>query len=573
MATPLPTIATNTEETAFAVLEGNVILDKVNIAISDMSNKMTTSIGHLTGAFMSFSQMIKDQNAAMLAKASLSADNTVGVVDPSGAGAGAGGADPPNVNAGMGDIMKTIKSLGFWGVAIVGGLALSGGLILGQIENIKTYGRLIKNIVNTIGDIFKGITPDFIKGPLGSLKNNLTLSFGQFAEFIAETFAPIKEKFGKIATYVDEIIGSIRASISGGFDKFVKYFSFAEDSDLGKIFSRVGTVLEDFTKPFKTAIETITNMISAEGPAGKIGTVMDEIFGYLGKFGAMFGTIAKVIGKIFAPIAIIMTLFDVITATIEGFAEGGIIGGLKGAIDGLFDSLIGAPLKMLTDAAAWVLGKLGFDDAAASLSSFDPSALWNQMTTAIFDGIGAAITWVKSFFVFNSEGETEEGPGFISQLVTDAWGSIKQWFSDALAGIADALPSWDDITAGIISALPSWMVPDSFKTPGMIAAEIKTKIAENQALVDQIDSGQGGNKGWMLDSVERSRAAEQIIADQAALAELEATRSKQDYGTPGRGGNGGSPPPASTTQNNAGNTVIMQPATAVGGRGPHRKTK
>ena len=82
MATPLPTIATNTEETAFAVLEGNVILDKVNIAISDMSSKMTKSIGHLTGAFMSFSQMIKDQNAAMLAKASLSADNTVGVVDP-----------------------------------------------------------------------------------------------------------------------------------------------------------------------------------------------------------------------------------------------------------------------------------------------------------------------------------------------------------------------------------------------------------------------------------------------------------------------------------------------------------
>ena len=184
---------------------------------------MTKSIGHLTGAFMSFSQMIKEQNAAMLAKASLSADNTVGVVDPSGAGAG--GADPPNVNAGMGSISETIKSLGFWGVAIVGGLALSGGLILGQIENIKTYGRLIKRIVNTIGEIFKGITPDFIKGPLGSLKNNLTLSFGQFAEFLAETFAPIKEKFGKIATYVDEIIGSIRASISGGFDKFVKYLN------------------------------------------------------------------------------------------------------------------------------------------------------------------------------------------------------------------------------------------------------------------------------------------------------------------------------------------------------------
>ena len=70
------------------------------------------------------------------------------------------------------------------------------------------------------------------------------------------------------------------------------------------------------------------------------------------------------------------------------------------------------------------------------------------------------------------------------------------------------------------------MVPDSFKTPGMIALEIKKRIAENQALVDQIDSGKGGNT-WAFDSVERRRALEKITADQAELADLEAARVKR----------------------------------------------
>jgi hypothetical protein len=161
----------------------------------------------------------------------------------------------------------------------------------------------------------------------------------------------------------------------------------------------------------------------------------------------------------------------------------------------------------ITDKLTWATDTIGA--GWTSLTDF-VSGKWEDIKT----WFGEKLTWATD--------TVGEGANFISQLVTDAWGSIKQWFSDALAGIADALPSWDDITAGIISRLPSWMVPDSFKTPGMIANEIKERIAENQALVDQIDSGQGGNKGWMLDSVERSRALEKIIADQAALADLAA---------------------------------------------------
>jgi hypothetical protein len=196
----------------------------------------------------------------------------------------------------------------------------------------------------------------------------------------------------------------------------------------------------------------------------------------------------------------------------------------NGKISWITDKLTWANTTNLTDFVSgkwediktWVTGKLEWATGTigagwTSLTDF-VSGKWEDIKT----WFGEKLTWATD--------TVGEGANFISQLVTDAWGSIKQWFTDALAGIADALPSWDDITAGIISRLPSWMVPDSFKTPGMIANEIKERIAENQALVDQIDSGQGGNKGWMLtrDSVERSRALEKIIADQAALADLAA---------------------------------------------------
>jgi hypothetical protein len=520
---PLPMIASNTEETAFAVLEGNEILEQLNVSILDMSKKMTTSIGHLTGAFMSFSEMIKEQNAAVLAKLSLAADGNADAVGPSGATpTGTPEEAKKKADVAMKGIWETIKSLGFWGGAIAGGLVIGAGLILGQIENIKTYGRLIGNVGTIISDVFKAITPDFIKTPFTNFKNYMSLSLGQFTEFLTETFSTIKDKFSKFGTYIDEVVAGIRTSMTSGFEKFKAFFTFAEDSNVGKTLGSIRVAIDDFLQPFKSAITTLMGLAAPEGSAGKIATFASDIFGHLGKFGTMFSGIATTLGKVFAPILILTTAFETIKSAIDGYAEGGIIGGLKGAIDGLFNALIGAPLKMLTDAVAWVLGKLGFDEASDAVSSFDPTALWKKMTSAIFGGIESAIEWIKGFFVWSPEGETEEGPGFITTLVTDAWESVKKWFSDALAGIADALPSWDDITSGIISTLPSWMVPDSYKTPQMRADAIEKKIAQTQADIEENSLMSVG-----LSSADEKQELAELLAEQSRiLAEIAATGNK-----------------------------------------------
>jgi hypothetical protein len=566
MATPLPTIASNTEETAFAVLEGNEILEQLNVSILDMSKKMTTSIGHLTGAFMSFSEMIKEQNAALLAKLSLAGDGNADVVGPSGeADTGTPGDAKKKTDVAMKGIWETIKSLGFWGGAIAGGLVIGAGLILGQIENIKTYGRLIGNVGTIISDVFKAITPDFIKTPFTSFKNYLSLSLGQVTEFLTETFSAVKDKFSRFGTYIDEVVAGIRTSMTSGFEKFKTFFTFAEDSNVGKTLGSIRVAIDDFLQPFKSAITTLMGLAAPEGSAGKIATFASDIFGHLGKFGAMFSGIATTLGKVFAPILILTTAFETIKSAIDGYAEGGIIGGLKGAIDGLFSALIGAPLKMIIDAVAWVLGKLGFDEASETLSSFDPTALWKKMTSAIFGGIESAIEWVKGFFVWSPEGETEEGPGFITQLVTDAWESVKKWFNDALAGIAESLPSLDDIKTSIISSLPGWMVPDSYKTPQMRAEAIEQKIAQTQ---EDIATNTFRSVGLSSED-ERAELAELLAEQTKVLAEIAMARA-----TSGAGGSGGTillgGNTNSSTTNQTGDTIVVTQDRPVGGTRPER---
>lgn len=546
MATPLPTIAINTEETAFAVLEGNVILDTIKVAISDMSKKMTTSIGHLTGAIISFSEMIKEQNAAVMVAASLSAPSTDETPKNDRKKSKDKGNWVDNVIAngltkGTGQSIMTIaKDIGKWLLALVSVKAAFGAASV----SIVRFGRLA-------GRLFWPLT--LIIGSIGAV----SASWESFAN--GDIWGGLEKA---VTGFFNSVVTIPLDLIKDGVAWLLKKMGFDEAADVLKDFSfttEFNKIIEKLFLGLKEAVKAVTDLFS---------------FGEEDK--TALGLLGKLTDIIFAPINIAI-----------------------GFIRGLFGwSEEGAPAFKLQDwittkvdeAIVWVKGLFSWagDKIAEGWTNLTNyvSEKWEDIKTWITDKltwatdtIGAGWTsltdfvsgkWedIKTWFGEKLTWATDtvgEGANFISQLVTDAWGSVKQWFSDALAGIADALPSWDDITTSIISRLPSWMVPDSFKTPGMIAAEIKAKIAENQALVDQIDSGKGGNT-LMFDSVERSRALEEITAGQAKLADLEAARVlKMTRPATGSGGDGGSPQPIVTTQNNAGNTIIMQPAANVGG--------
>ena len=709
MATPLPTIATNTEETAFAVLKGNVILDKVNVAIFDMSKKMTSSIGHLTAAFISFTKDLKKQQAQMLNDAALSAPSTVKPkkkTAPSGSNDSGNFIDNVNehgVRKAVGlSIVSSIASIFTNMTSWLTGIVATFGKIGKSILRFARFGTKLflplTIIIGAIGAI-SASWESFANGDIwGGLEKAVTGFFNSVVtiplDLIKDGVAWLLKKMGfdEAADVLDsfsfteefnKIIGKIFGGVKEAFKVITDLFSFGEEDKtalglLGKltdiIFAPINMAIgyirgvfgwteEEGAAPFKLqdwiwgkideAIEwvkglfswaggkiaegwtNLTNYVSGkwediktwvtgklEWATGTIGAgwtnltnyvsgkwediktwVTDKLTWATGTIGAGWTNLTNyvsdkwediktwVTGKLEWATGTIGAGWTSLTDFVSGkwediktwvtgkltWATGAIGAGwtsLTDFVSGKWEDIktwvtdkltwatdtIGAGWTSLTDFVSgkwediktWVTGKLEWATGAigagwTNLTDF-VSGKWEDIKT-LFTGklewatgaIGAGWTsltdfvsgkWedIKTWFGEKLTMATDTvgaGANFISQLVTDAWGSVKQWFTDALSGITDALPSWDDITTGIISRLPSWMVPDSFKTPGMIALEIKERMAENQALVDQIDSGKGGNSWNTRDWVERRQALEEITADQAKLADLEAARVKR----------------------------------------------
>lgn len=229
---------------------------------------------------------------------------------------------------------------------------------------------------------------------------------------------------------------------------------------LYKIIDSVITFFDDMYK-------TITSIIDGDWGAG-ITFIKDHIVGvgvFIGGIAALFGgtilraagsllrtvkTLGKVFGKLFLPFTVVLGLVGAITGFIEGFKEEGILGGIKGAITGLVDTLIAAPLDLLKDGVAWILGKFGFENAAEILESFSFSDIFSNMFGALFNIIGQAVDWVKSLFTFE---EPEEGSFSLSNLIFSAINKVKNLFM----GIFDFLPSFSDIKEGLVNMMPSWM--------------------------------------------------------------------------------------------------------------------
>ncbi len=643
MATPLPTIATNTEETAFAVLKGNVILDKVNVAIFDMSKKMTSSIGHLTAAFISFTKDLKEQQDQMLNDAALSAPSTVKPAskpDPSGSNDSGNFIDNVNEHGfrkavGL-SIVSSIASIFTNMTSWLTGIVATFGKIGQSILKFARFGTKLflplTIIIGAIGAI-SASWESFANGDIwGGLEKAVTGFFNTVVtiplDLIKDGVAWLLKKMGfdEAADVLDsfsfteefnKIIGKIFGGVKEAFKVITDLFSFGEKDKTA--LGLLGKLQDIIYAPINMAIGFIRGLFGwteEEGAApfklqdwiwGKI----DEAIGWVkGLFSWAGGKIAEgwtnltnyvsgkwediktwVTGKLEWATGTIGAGWTSLTDFVSGkwediktwvtgkltWATGAIGAGwtsLTDFVSGKWEDIktwvtdkltwatdtIGAGWTSLTDFVSgkwediktWVTGKLEWATGAigagwTNLTDF-VSGKWEDIKT-LFTGklewatgaIGAGWTsltdfvsgkWedIKTWFGEKLTMATDTvgaGANFISQLVTDAWGSVKQWFTDALSGITDALPSWDDITTGIISRLPSWMVPDSFKTPGMIALEIKERMAENQALVDQIDSGKGGNSWNTRDWVERRQALEEITADQAKLADLEAARVKR----------------------------------------------
>ena len=266
-------------------------------------------------------------------------------------------------------------------------------------------------------------------------------------------------------------------------------------------------IIDSVINFFDDMYKTITSVINGDWEAG-ITFIKDHIVGvgvFIGGIAALFGgtilkaagsllktvrTLGKVFGKLFLPFTIVMGLVGAITGFIEGFKEGDILGGIKGAITGLVNTVVAAPLDLLKDGVAWVLGKMGFENAAEALESFSFSDLFTSMIEKLFSVVSSIIDWIGSIFNVDIGGMLTsmlEGLGFASGFITDIifapidaainWVmgmfgfetpeegfSLKSMIADGIEKVKDLftsmldfIPSFSDIKEGLFGMMPSWM--------------------------------------------------------------------------------------------------------------------
>jgi len=352
--------------------------------------------------------------------------------------------------------LDTIKT---FGLAIAAALGTIAGLFTAQIKTMKFFGGLLMKAAEGIGDIFK-----------------------RFAKFLGldEIGANIQEKFKRIVTFVEDItkglrerIGNIGKSISTFFEesmtKFKKYFSFFEESDIGKkIKSTISAVQDAFTNFLPNLKESFSGF-GKEGVIGKIfGGIKDFFSGmgaYFDDFAKMFKVVGKVVAKIAYPLGIIMGIYDTIKGAIEGYDTGGILGAIKGGIVGLINGVFLSFFDLVKDGISWILEAVGFKDAAKFLDSFSFQDLFKGLMDALFSPIE---TLKKAFegldfqaLIFEPMSKAwtflNESLGGIPQKIVD---NIKLYIMDPLANaFAPVVNMFKDMAAKVIGFFKDFSIP------------------------------------------------------------------------------------------------------------------
>ena len=315
-------------------------------------------------------------------------------------------------------------------------------------------------------------------------------------EGVAGKFDEFSSNFGKGASLLGTLgaIGLLLFDPETLKDMVIGVIEFFED-----MYATVQALLDgDWTTAFGLMKENLKGIGIAIGAIAVFfgGTIIRSVASVLKtvkSVGSMLGKVGKLFGKFFLPITIILGAIGAVTGFIKGFQEGGIVEGLKQGLTGLFDALIGAPLNLLKDGVAWILGKLGFENAAETLGEFDFTTMFSSMINALFSGVSSAIDWIKGAFGSINIGESlsalfsgivgegglvdimfapidaainwvmgmfgfeapEEGFS-LREMIGTVIENVKNFFID----LFDFLPSIDSIKESITNLLPDWLKPD-----------------------------------------------------------------------------------------------------------------
>lgn len=398
------------------------------------------------------------------------------------------------------------------------GIPMLLGAALGSVGTLL-FGKTGFAIVKGLSKAMFRFTKFLIKAPF------------QFAKFLGKGFAKLpgirglfaarQARAAKAATGIRGLAmrGVSQKQIAKMPNMYGKQFSaqarsmtpqqFAKMQKGGRAPLRMPAFLTGLTGGGKTAKD-----------ASKVGKSSGMLSGLFAKLGKIFPNITKgvkgmgkFLGAFLVPLRIIFTVFETVKGALDGFKrfkEEGLFAGLVaatiGGIGGALKAIIGYPLDLVKDIAAWVLGKFGMNNAAEFLKSFSVSDMIGNLFGAITDKLFSFVDAMKD----------ETGKISIGSFLKVAFAGLIDMFTaiprKLLTGAAEAL----DGKRGM-----GWAAAGLRKAASMI------KMGDNAGLDDAYEARREERKEFDKAKLEKQEADKAAKLEKKKKEAAEAERQQK----------------------------------------------
>lgn len=314
-------------------------------------------------------------------------------------------------------------------------------------ESIKsTLDRSLEELAGLRKDLKKGGLLDMILAGAALLAGSVIGLAKQYLDIFRKVFKPLLSLFSSEGKGWTTLVDKIKDGWKFFTGIFVKLGEFLGNNKVikffGESFSKLGSWFGEIGRVISEAYAGISKVFGGGGSGGGFISKIVDFFGDIGSKFKFFFKLGLVIGKkILFPI---VTIYDTVMGAIDGYKKDGIFGAIKGAFAGLINSIIGGVLDLLKDGVSWILGMLGFENAAKALDSFSFEDLINKAVDGFFNFIKGLVNFVMDIFT---------NPKKAMETLTGVGDSMQAFAKSVLRSVLP-MPGASGIAGYVAKAIP-----------------------------------------------------------------------------------------------------------------------
>lgn len=425
-------------------------------------------------------------------------------------GLGALGANLGSLVAGIGALTASLAGLRGWETAALGQIKQLG-------ERLRNVFRPITSIGDDLDETIKAATK---AGGIRAIGSNLVTKITTAAEDLTRA---ILAGFG-----VDPATGKMaRDAATGRFTgKEMKSTLQMMDEASSGLITRLTNGFDKIMGPIRAMGNAFDAYIV--GPGAKLFGFLDGVLG-ISQGAADAGKFFKFMGRLLWPLGIFMSLLDGIEAYKN--TEGSEWEKFTAGISAFIGDFLGAPLDLLKNGLAWVLGKFGFNEESEQIKNFNIEEKITNLIQGVLDFPAKAFEWIKTLFSDPTtalkqlwEGIMAIVPGAVgaaTTLIDIVWWPVNQfidWVTKKLGWRSEDAPDFNlrESITGWVTDFWNWFtswLPDINKIANSLVEKVRSILPD--WVVDNvgINYTQSGNDRTRTDMMENDDAVmrQQVI--------------------------------------------------------------